>query len=93
MPKKSIRTGERAETQMSREELLFHIWQWHLPLTQGTLTPTLASNSEDPGVFYVLSNKGCYRSADAGESWESLPLPWKSEYEHQQQQALVISNV
>ncbi len=70
---------------------------WHrvtqgLPDAQGTLAYTLTSNSEEPGVFYALSNKGCYRSADAGESWESLLLPWKSDYEHQQQQALVISN-
>lgn len=64
-----------------------------LPDAQGTVAHTLASNSEEPGVFYALCNKGCYRSADAGESWEPLPLPWKSDYEHQQQQALAMSNV
>lgn len=71
---------------------------WHkvtqgLPDAQGTVIYTLASTSEEPGVFYALSNKGCYRSTDAGESWESLPLPWKSEYERQHPQALAISNV
>ena len=71
---------------------------WHrvtqgLPDAQGTVAHTLASDSKEPGVFYALCNKGCYRSADAGESWEPLPLPWKSDYEHQQQQALAMSNV
>jgi len=63
---------------------LFH----HYPVAY-----TLTSTSEEPGVFYALGNKGCYRSADAGESWEPLPLPWKSDYEHQHPQALAISNV
>lgn len=62
-----------------------------LPDARGTVAYTLASNSEEPGVFYALSNKGCYRSADAGESWELLPLPWKSDYLYQHQQALTMS--
>lgn len=71
---------------------------WHrvtqgLPDAQGTVVPVLTSNSSEPGVFYALSNKGCYRSADAGESWEPLPLPWKPDYEHQHPQALAISGI
>jgi hypothetical protein len=64
-----------------------------LPDAQGTVAYTLTSNCEEPGVFYALSNKGCYRSADTGQSWAPLPIPWKSDYEQQRQQALAISNV
>jgi photosystem II stability/assembly factor-like uncharacterized protein len=69
---------------------------WHrstegLPEAQGTVVPNLASNKDEPGVFYALSNKGLYRSPDAGLSWKQIALPWKPEYLHQHQQALVIS--
>lgn len=63
-----------------------------LPEAQGTVIPVLATNQEEPGVFYALSNKGCYRSADAGESWEPLPVSWKPVYERQHQQAIVVSS-
>lgn len=64
-----------------------------LPSTQGLVAPVLASNSEEPHVFYVLTNKGMYRSQDAGSSWEQLPVPWKEEYVNQHQQDLLVTTV
>ncbi|QBD75336.1 glycosyl hydrolase [Ktedonosporobacter rubrisoli] len=64
-----------------------------LPEAEGTIAPTLACNESEPGVFYALSNKGLYRSCDAGEHWEHLALAWKPEYEGQHPQALLISNI
>ncbi len=62
-----------------------------LPEADGTVIPVLASNKNEPGVFYALNNKGLYRSPDAGLTWEQLSLPWNPEYLHQHQQALVVS--
>jgi photosystem II stability/assembly factor-like uncharacterized protein len=62
-----------------------------LPPAQGTIIPVLASSTSEPGAFYLLSNRGCYRSADAGLTWEQLPLPWPDAYQHQHAQALVIA--
>ncbi len=64
-----------------------------LPGTVGTVIPVVASHKEEPGVFYMLSNKGLYRSPDAGQTWENLALPWNPNYIHQHQQALVISGL
>ena len=45
-----------------------------LPDMEGRLTTVLAANEDEPGVFYALTNKGLYRSPDAGLSWERLDL-------------------
>ena len=61
-----------------------------LPEAKGTIVSTLASNKNELGVFYALSNKGLYRSPDTGLHWEHITLPWKPEYESQHPHALVI---
>ena len=71
---------------------------WHevkqgLPDPQGTIIPKLASSPTEPGVFYALSNKGLYRSTDAGLSWEQLPLPWKEEYVQENTSAILVNEV
>lgn len=63
-----------------------------LPSAQGLVAPVLASNVQEPHVFYVLTNKGLYRSQDAGWSWEQLPVPWKEAYLNQHQQALLVTS-
>jgi photosystem II stability/assembly factor-like uncharacterized protein len=45
-----------------------------LPETRGSLRALLAAHPAEPGVFYAGSNRGLFRSADAGTSWERLPL-------------------
>lgn len=70
---------------------------WHevregLPDTQGLVSPVLASNADEPHVLYVLTNKGLYRSQDAGSSWAQLPIPWKDEYLRQHQQDLLVTS-
>jgi hypothetical protein len=48
-----------------------------LPEPKGTVRALLATNAEERGVFYAASNRGVFRSADGGASWEPLlaPLP------------------
>jgi len=36
----------------------------------------LVANEAEPGVFYAANNKGVFRSADAGSSWEMVPIRW-----------------
>lgn len=62
-----------------------------LPDIEGTVVPVLASHEAEPGVFYALCNRGLYRSADAGQHWKVLPIPWKEEYLTQHHQALALS--
>jgi photosystem II stability/assembly factor-like uncharacterized protein len=45
-----------------------------LPETRGSLRALLAAHPAEPGVFYAGSNRGLFRSADAGVSWESPRL-------------------
>ncbi len=46
------------------------------PEPRGLLTSVLSSHKAEPGVFYAANNKGVFRSADAGTSWEALPIRW-----------------
>lgn len=47
-----------------------------LPPEEGTLASSLAAHAAEPGVFYAANNRGVFRSADAGDTWEALPIPW-----------------
>ncbi len=47
-----------------------------LPTQRGTLASVLVANEVEPGVFYAANNKGLFRSADAGSTWEELPIAW-----------------
>ncbi len=62
-----------------------------LPDEEGTVIPVVASHATEPGTFYALSNKGLFRSRDAGASWEDLDLPWAAAFADQHQQALIIA--
>ena len=62
-----------------------------LPEARGTTSPVLATNPSEPGVFYAACNRGVYRSADAGVSWEQLPLDWPTRYLQHRVNALLIT--
>lgn len=61
-----------------------------LPEKEGRVISILASSEAEPGVFYALTNKGLYRSPDAGLSWERLGLAWSDHYRYQHQNALAV---
>ena len=50
-----------------------------LPPARGLLASVLVANEAEPGVFYAANNKGLFRSADAGSTWEELPIPWPTD--------------
>ena len=85
--------GEDAQSVLYRKE---HDLPWQrvtsgLPADKGMVVPVLASHPSEGGTFYALTNLGLYSSHDTGLHWEEVPLPWKSEYRQQHQQALTIS--
>ena len=47
-----------------------------LPEPRGLLTSVLVANEAEPGVFYAANNKGVFRSADSGSTWEAMPIRW-----------------
>jgi hypothetical protein len=49
-------------------------------MPQGTLISELTSLDAQPGVFYCANNRGVFHSADAGQTWEKLDLPWPERY-------------
>lgn len=51
-----------------------------LPDVEGRNVAVLASNGDEPGVFYALTNDGMYRSPDAGSIWERLEIGWQDHY-------------
>jgi photosystem II stability/assembly factor-like uncharacterized protein len=61
-----------------------------LPDSQGTLAHVLATSAAEPGAFYAVSNRGLYRSSDAGQHFERVDVPWPEHLRFQHIQALTI---
>src|SRR5438132_9169895 len=61
-----------------------------LPTARGLLASVLAANEAEPGVFNAGNNKGLFRSADAGSTWEELPIPWPAGTRIGRANALVV---
>lgn len=61
-----------------------------LPGEKGLLAFVLAANAAEPGVFYAGSNKGIFRSADAGVSWKELAISWPDNFQMGRVHALVV---
>jgi len=61
-----------------------------LPEPKGTLISEVATNEAEPSVFYVANNRGIFRSADAGLTWQQLDVVWPERYHQQQVQAIAV---
>ncbi|WP_436923541.1 WD40/YVTN/BNR-like repeat-containing protein [Halosimplex amylolyticum] len=59
-----------------------------LPGAEGTVRSILTA--ADGPVLFALNNRGLYRSADAGASWDRLDLDWQDEYESQTPRGLAV---
>lgn len=62
-----------------------------LPEPKGSLRALLAANVEERGVFYSASNRGVYRSSDAGMSWEPVVAPLPDGYAGQSSNAIAVT--
>jgi photosystem II stability/assembly factor-like uncharacterized protein len=89
---------QQAHNPMSAESTVYRRSQnspWQqvragLPEEKGLLTCVLTANAAEPGVFYAGSNKGIFRSADAGVSWEELAMHWPDNFQMGRVHALVV---
>jgi photosystem II stability/assembly factor-like uncharacterized protein len=89
---------QEAHNPMSAESAIYRRSgnsQWQrvrdgLPAARGLLASVLAANEAEPGVFYAGNNKGLFRSADAGSTWEELPIPWPAGTRIGRANALVV---
>ena len=61
------------------------------PEPRGLLTSVLATHEAEPGVFYAANNMGVFRSADAGSSWETMPIRWPQGLRIGRAHALVVT--
>ncbi|QZY00336.1 WD40/YVTN/BNR-like repeat-containing protein [Halobaculum rubrum] len=84
-------SAERAETYVYRREggdRWERLDDRGLPLGAGVTRPVLASG--DPGEFYALSNRGLFRSDDAGGSWSAVGVDWAERIGDQTARGLVV---
>lgn len=80
----AARGPQEAHNPMSAESALYRRsgdqpWQQisaGLPVTQGMQASVVATNETEAGVFYAANNKGVFRSADKGSTWEELAIRW-----------------
>ena len=63
-----------------------------LPNPKGTRAYVLATNPAEPGVFYAATRRDLYRSSDAGESWEKIPIAWPNQAYFNTVNALVVTD-
>ncbi|KYH27603.1 Ycf48-like protein [Halalkalicoccus paucihalophilus] len=58
-----------------------------LPMGEGVVRATLATHE---GEFYAANNRGLFRSADTGSSWERLSVDWSEAFERQAPRGLAV---
>jgi hypothetical protein len=60
-----------------------------LPDGRGTVASRFAASAGEPGVIYAGNNHGVFRTADAGQRWTALEIPWPPDAFAQGVEALV----
>jgi photosystem II stability/assembly factor-like uncharacterized protein len=51
-----------------------------LPEPEGTTIAFLATRGDEPHVVYAATNRGVFRSGDAGATWARLDVPWPQRF-------------
>jgi len=60
-----------------------------LPMGEGVVRAVLA-RGRSAGVFYAATNKELYRTADQGESWHRVDIPWDESLTDQTPRGLAV---
>jgi hypothetical protein len=90
---RSEQEGRSAQEDRGEQKDIQGSWQMvreGLPEPRGLLTSVLAANEAEAGVFYAANNKGVFRSADGGCSWEAMPIRWPAGTHLGRAHALVV---
>lgn len=64
-----------------------------LPAAKGTTISVVSASVAESGVFYLVNNRGVYRSNDRGVSWHALAIPWPTRFHLQRAVAMVVDNL
>jgi photosystem II stability/assembly factor-like uncharacterized protein len=62
-----------------------------LPEAAGSLRALLATHAAERRVFFAVTNRGLFRSADGGESWEPVVAPLPERYRGQSPHAIAAT--
>jgi hypothetical protein len=54
----------------------WHVGMEGLPDANGTSVARFAVHPDAPGAIYAATNHGVFHSADAGQKWAALEIPW-----------------
>lgn len=80
---RSAHTAARAETYCYRRDRAADTWERldgrGLPMGEGVTRPVF-SRGKTAGEVYAASNRGCHRTTDGGDSWESVG-EWPAAFE------------
>ncbi|MFC7097819.1 WD40/YVTN/BNR-like repeat-containing protein [Halobaculum marinum] len=84
-------TAERAETYVYRraDDDWERLDGRGLPLGEGVTRPVLAAG-DTGGEFFALSNRGLYRTADGGDSWDEIDVDWPERTRRQTARGLAV---
>jgi photosystem II stability/assembly factor-like uncharacterized protein len=63
-----------------------------LPAPKGTTASVIAASPSAARVFYLVNNRGVYRSHDGGQSWKMLPVPWPTRFHMQRAVGLIVDH-
>lgn len=83
---------DSAEAYVYRKSGTDEPWQVAMdgfPDPEETVRAVLATG--DAGEFYALTNHGLFRSTDAAQSWDALPIEWPDSYRNQVGRGLVVT--
>jgi photosystem II stability/assembly factor-like uncharacterized protein len=64
-----------------------------LPAAKGTTVGVITASAAESGVFYLVNNRGVYRSNDSGVSWHALAIPWPPRFHLQRAVAVVAGSL
>lgn len=61
-----------------------------LPEPRGTTISSLVLDPADPAGLYCANNRGVFHSADLGESWSQIDIPWPARFRRQRVAGLAV---
>lgn len=64
-----------------------------LPEPRGTTIATLTTHQTEPDAVYAATNRGIFRSGDAGATWKQVEIRWPEEFLSESVQGFAVAEV
>jgi BNR/Asp-box repeat protein len=91
---RAAHSARAAESHVYRR-IMPHAWLEALvglPAPKGTTVGVITASPREPRVFYLVNNRGVYRSHDGGQSWQMLAIPWPVRFHLQRAVGLIVEH-